>query len=357
MVLKRLNSLLFNVLLVLTISSNNVLADVNLRPQLRSAIKDARNYYKLGRYKKVIRIIKQSFSPINTNSPEVVLRLASLAYKKSNKYKKALKLINLLLKKKYRKKHSEILTKYKADRNADDLPDDIEDGHFKSILAKAKIYHLLLLKTNSYKYARYATIHATIAVEGENTEDKADSLLQNINAWKQEQKDKKYASSYSANVSYLTYNTTFNILGEPSEIATVMVRGVCYGGGYTIENAHFQYNVDGCFGIFSSNAQVDSNSFSYNTSEIPTSVFLIQPSALYKPKSKEVAIGLTLPILTQAAIFGAPDGYTVDKIPSIGIGYGVVAKWIYKNFASSIKTGRIIGFKSSWLQIQAEYHF
>ena len=135
------------------------------------------------------------------------------------------------------------------------------------------------------------------------------------------------------------------------------VKGTCFGGGYRWYNATWDYNIGGCWAFAEATAGADSTTVQYFQSGVGVGAFILSPTALWKPKSGDVALGLTLPIMLKNGDYDTPqvEGFTLEDTNIISIGYQIEADWMFKVFKKEMgiytKIGKIFKLSSSMWEL------
>ncbi|MBK26413.1 MAG: hypothetical protein CME70_20605 [Halobacteriovorax sp.] len=361
--LKNMLLLVGMILLTLFISQNVSAAGSDNR-----IFSQAKKAYSDGNYESVISILRRRYDFRDSQTPYGALTLAAYSYEKLGKLRNAQHIYTFLIKRRFKSINNEIISAYKNQDGAEDLPEAPEklySYYFKRGDLLSKIYvrdGRYMSEKRKKLYKETATSYAEIVGESDyEPEDDGDAeeIITRMEAAEKKWEMETFKWGWFGSLHYLTWRDKLKITtptGTSVDIRST-AEGWCLGGGLKYENSWWQWNINGCYAAMSATVGNDSNLVNYFQKDVPASAFFMGAGGFWKPNAMDAAIGLNIPLMYRSGDYTEPVGYQLDNTSTLSYGWLIEAQWNWGKLAYSLKFGKINKFSSSMLFIGGLYNF
>jgi hypothetical protein len=336
----------------------------------RAIFDQAKKNFKAGNYESAVTILRRRYDFRDSGTPFGALTLAALSYEKMGKLKNAQHIYTFLIKRRFKTINDEIISAYKSQQNAEDLPEAPEKlyGYY---LKRADLLSQIYVRDGRYMpakrkklYRNTAVVYAEILGESdfetpEDQEIEADDIISRVESAEKNWEMETYKWGWFASLHYLTWRDKLKITtptGTSVDIRST-AEGWCAGGGLKFENSWWEWNVNGCYAAMNATVGNDSQVVNYFQKDVPANAFFMGIGGFWKPGAKDAAIGINIPFMYRNGEYTEPAGYQLDNTSTLSYGYLVEAQWRWKKFTYSMKFGKINKFSSSMLFIGGLYNF
>lgn len=371
MVLKGIGHFLKNVLLLVAMLLFSLFISQGINAQTSQEAKvfeQAKKRFFEGNYESTISILRQRYDFRDAGTPYGALTLAAFSYEKLGQIKNAQHIYTFLIKRRFRSINNEIISAYKTQKSADDLP-EAPEKLYSYYFKRGDLLSQIYVRDGRYMSAKRKKLYRDTAVSyaeivGESDYESDEDLDPEDIISRMDDADKNwemetYKWGWFTSVHYLTWRDKLKITtpsGTSVDIRST-AEGWCLGGGLKFENAWWQWNVNGCYASMSATVGNDSEVVNYFQKDVPSSAFFMGLGGFWKHNAMDAAIGINLPLMYRSGDYTEPAGYQLDNTSTLSYGYFIEAQWNWKSFAYSVKFGKINKFSSSMLMIGGLYNF
>ncbi len=298
-------------------------------------------------------------------APKAALEIYALILEKSDEYLKSLKLTNYLIIKSYSQKNLQTLKLVQRGKAPPPVPKKLKFYYLK----KADLYAKLLDQVSQESfddpqidfYRQKSQFYVKVLKALGSHKKRIKSVITQVNQisgrLRKIKKDREqFRTSTFVGLSYASWQDNF-ILNTPSgeEALLVTASGPCINGGLRWNNANREWNLQGQFCPTSATVGTETSSSFTTRDGDSLSAFFIGPGFLWRPKEKEIALGLQVPLYYAAleTELGVTD--TLDSESRISAALLLESQWIYQRWAFVLKAGRIIGATDNLFQLQINF--
>lgn len=321
----------------------------------------ASRLYGLHEQKQYSKIVKEFFNRefINKMQSKKDYAILSYALRKEKRFRDDSKLIARYLNKFHSEEHKKIslLIKQKKSINADEFsqPLKIYYWHLYNDLAMV----LLSYKKKSPRIEqdkKYFEQMRIILTELEFRDILVEDLYSKVIQHLQDLENKIYRLTKSFYVQYLSWQNSSELYRQSSGKTTDLVltnTGTCIGGDIGIQNAFYEYSLDGCF-IYGSGkvSSFGAPNITYNQT-IPAYAFKLAPQLYRVVSSTNSKIGIAFPIMYTIQNLskpGDPD-YQLVKKSDISFLLTINSKWQFDKWYVKTEFGQFIKKEDSYWSI------
>lgn len=332
----------------------------------KRTFKKAKAAYSNGRYNLSLSILKKRYDLKSAATPSGALQLAAWDYEKLGAIKNAQNIYAILIKSRFKSINTKVLRSYNKNGNADDLPDEIPEKlltyYHKRAEMLVQIYMREYAKSSNDRRERFrknAKRLLDILTESDYEEDDAvEELLANLERFVKAKKDKIYNTNYYGSFDYISWRDKIELV-TPSGLKVNLKtsnQGYCVGGGVKFENATYVWNLGGCYAFTNATVGTSQSEISYFQKNVPVNMLMFTPGTLWKPRSGEVAIGMSFPLAYRSGDFTEPEGYTLESKVKFTYGYLLEGHWKLNPLDFVLKFGKVVGMSSSLWSFGLRYN-
>jgi hypothetical protein len=326
--------------------------------------KKAKRAFNQGKYRRSLKILKKRYNIKSTKTPSGALLLAGYNFEKMERWKNAGKIYKALINSRFKSSHKKVMRAYNVlNKREDDLP-QLPNKLYLYYHRLAEVYSQLYVKNfdkmGKERAAHYRSRALMLFHISDNSDDYDGDGLEDIptrfDEFDQLKKDLIYKSGWFVSSGYLSLKDKLSVTpaGDKSSDIESTNEGWCLGGGYKVENAFWQWNLNGCYSTTVAN--VGSTAINFFEKEVPITVIMLGPAALWKPLSGDVALGLNLPIIYRFGYQSNSSNFALDGEQVFSYGFLLEFQWKYNQWDWVSKFGRFSKFASSTWILQINYN-
>lgn len=342
----------FLILISLLFSTNNY-AKQNARTIY---LKAAQNLYLKKSYKKSVLTLKKYYklsSPRNLPTP--VVQLLALNYLKLKKYKTSSYYFHLIINRRYKRKHNEVLRAL----NMNALEDmEVPDKLLRIYYHLGQIYYVIFNKTKSIPYYRASEKFFKICEVKEHLDDNSMEYREALLAIKTEIDKKEFKTEWFATAGIMNWQEKLELQSATTGNKTKLLsnaKAICIGGGFRYTNAYHGIEVSSC--AFSGAAKIFSTdpSQTYAQDGVAVTGLVLDSGYTYKPYTDKTSLTFSLPLFYRDGDYTQPDNYAILGRGQLSAGAMLKARYElpYIDFITSIGT---LGWTNIFM-MQAGYTF
>jgi hypothetical protein len=318
-------------------------------------LKLAQKYYIKKKFKKSIQTLRKSFRLTKTKkTPTAVIQLLALNLLKLKKYKTASKYFHIVIRRRYKQKHREVLRALNLG-NIDDI--EVPQKLLRIYYHLGQIYYHIFRKTKSIPYYRASEKYFKICEEKEHLDDNASEYIDSLSAHKVLIDNKEFKSEWFATIGTMNWQEKLLLRSSTTGEKTKLLsnsKALCIGGGYRYMNAYHGIEISSC--AYSGSADISaSNSATYSQNGVSVTGFLLDSGYVIKPYSEKVSMTFSLPLFYRDGDYSQPDNFSILGKGQLSVGVFLKTRYELPVVDAIFSIGNLGG--TNIFMMQAGYTF
>lgn len=299
-------------LVIITIFLLNTTAFAKSKKRGRTIyLKTAQKQFKRKQYKKSIRTLDRIYEVNNPRKlPTAVVQLLAINFFKLKRYVPASKYFHIVIARKYRRKHQQVLSALSRGTLEDiKAPRQLLRMYYRL----GQIYYYHYSKTQNTAYFRASEKFFKICEEKEHLDDNATEYLDSLAAKKAFVAKKEFLFKWFASAGSINWQEKLILQDSTTGDQTKLLsnaRALCVGGGFRYANAYHGFEVHGCG--FSGSAKVSAaNPTLYSQDGVAVTGLLLDSGYTIKSPYEKASFTMSLPLFYRDGDYAQPTNYQI----------------------------------------------
>ncbi len=274
-------------------------------------LKTAQKQFKKRQYKKSIKTLDRIYDINNPRKlPTSVVQILAINFFKIKRYNSSSKYFHIVISRRYRKKHQQIL--YSLNNGG---LDDIEAPKqlLRIYYRLGQIYYYNYSKTQNTAYFRASEKFFKICEEKEHLDDNATEYLDSLSAKRAFVAKKEFVWKWFASAGSINWQEKLILQDSTTGDQTKLLsnaRALCIGGGFRYTNAYHGFEVHGCG--FSGSAKVSaSNPTLYAQDGVAVTGLLLDSGYTIMSPYEKASFTISLPLFYRDGDYAQPKNYQI----------------------------------------------
>lgn len=319
-------------------------------------LKVAQKLYLKKQYQKSVSTLKRYYrisSPSDLPTP--VVQLLALDFLKLKKYKVSAQYFHLIIKRRYNKKHREVLRSL-DNGSLDEM--EIPQKLLRIYYHLGQIYYTIFNRTQSIPYYRASEKYFKICETKEHLDDNSMEYREALAAIKSDIDKKEFKREWFLSAGIINWQEKLELQSATTGNTTKLLsnaKAMCIGGGFRYSNAYHGMEISSC--AFSGSAKISSTnpSVTYSQEGIAVTGLLLDTGYIFKPYSEKTSLTFSLPLFYRDGDYTQPDNFTILGKGQLSAGFMLKARYElpFIDFTTSFGT---LGWTNLFM-MQAGYTF
>lgn len=358
--------MVLRIIFILFLNASLFAAPLTIGQDEKRLFKVAKGAYKKGQYQQTLEVLTRAFNLNDPRTPSGALFLAAYSFEKLGKWPEAENLYGVLILNHFKEANRMVISAYRGGTFEGDekVPEKLWNAYHRraEMLTKMLLDEDVKLSPKIYElYKKTALMYAGILEETDYEDDSYDTIAERIEKHENAIKAKTYRSGWFIQSSYVSWRDEIKLRTSNGQVLGLEStgEGTCLGGGWRYENDYWETNLNACYALTSQtigNSDTDAGTV-YFQKGVSSTAIIAGPSFLWKPGSKQAAVGIQIPFVYRQGNYEAPVNTELEDTSIFSYGYLLQLDWRLKNWGVTTKFGKIQRFSSSFWSLGALYSF
>lgn len=322
-----------------------------------ASFKEAMRYYQANKYLQSIDSLKKVEGKKVRNYSTKSLYLLARNMAKLKRYKEAIKINFFIIRKNY-KKQDQIVRKAIKNKTDFDEIEELEDGLKKVYLSLLYVY---LSIYEDFKYENYKNLISSFAelllVQDFKTEE-VDKIVQRLAFVDKNFEALKIRNKFYFGIGYSLWQDQINLISPAGKDSTIYsnAQGTTLYGAWTKGDSFRFWKYEFALTMAKATVGEDSADFEYFQSNV-TELLLMTNIGYMFYMSENTSAGFNIPILFRSGDFTQPENFEIKNATILSTGFLGNLNWEMDNTFLDFKFGKLLKFKSSFMQLSVGFKF